>query len=358
MKPLGTRTTFGLTGGACALVALTAALAAAPALAGPPPCQAKNVRTAVEYKGASALATAITDAASGDTINVYGTCYGNFRINKDLSLQGQGKNATLDGNQTGRVLRVGAGTTTVRALKITNGKTTGLGGGIYVGSAAVLENVLVTGNEGGLNNFGGGIEADLNSSLTLVGSKVTGNTAGSSGGIDIFTGAKVSITNSTVSGNHATGATAEGCAFGDPLVHYNCAGGIWNYHGTLALTNSTVAGNDAGYRGGGLRNDAEFQGGSQIDGFTLLGGSTTISSNSAGNQGGGIWATARTPNPSPPPDFLPVNPNGTIKAADGTASYKDPVTGATLPAWTGSVSGNTPDQCFPTLALGSSTCAG
>lgn len=338
MRILRKRSAFGLAAFTAGLAAATAGLVASAAVAGPAPCQTKNVRTGIEYKGASALTNAITAAASGDTINIWGTCYGNFRVNQDLTLRGQGKNATLDGNRQGRVLRIGGGTVTVRDLTITNGQTTSLGGGIYVGTAAVLTNVRVAGNSAGTNNFGGGIEADFHSSLTLVDSTVSGNTAGGSGGIDMFM-AKASLTNSTVSGNHATGATTDGCAFGGTF--YSCAGGIWNYHGTLALTNSIVSANTAAYRGGGMRNDATLDGaGNPTDGITILSGSTKISSNTAGDQGGGIWA----------------NVAKGIFAADGTATYPDPITAATLPAWTGSVTGNNPDQCFPAVTIGSTAC--
>jgi hypothetical protein len=332
------RPALGLAALIAGLAAATTALVTSAAVAAPPPCQAKNVGTGVEYKGASALANAIAAAGAGDTISVWGTCSGNFRVNQNLTLRGQGNNATLDGNKQGRVLRIGGGTVTVRDLKITNGQTTSLGGGIYIGTAAVLINVLVTGNAGGTNNFGGGIEADFHSSLTVINSTVSGNTAGGSGGIDAFM-AKVSITNSSVTGNHATGATTDGCLFGG--VYYSCAGGIWNYHGTLALTNSVVSGNDAAYRGGGMRNDASLDGdGNPTDGITILAGTSAIGSNIAGNQGGGIWANVA---------------NG-VFGADGTATYTDPISGATLPAWTGSVSGNLPDQCSPTLTIGSTTC--
>jgi hypothetical protein len=338
MRILRKRSAFGLAAFTAGLAAATAGLVASAAVAAPAPCQTKNVRTGIEYKGASALANAITAAVTGDTINIWGTCYGNFRVNQDLTLNGQGKNATLDGNRQGRVLRIGGGTVTVRDLTITNGQTTSLGGGIYVGTAAVLINVRVAGNSAGTNNFGGGIEADFHSSVTLVDSTVSGNTAGGSGGIDMFM-AKASLTNSTVSGNHATGATTDGCAFGGTI--YSCAGGIWNYHGTLALTNSVVSANTAAYRAGGIRNDATLDGGGNpTDGITILSGTTKINSNTAGDQGGGIWA----------------NVAKGIFAADGTATYADPITAATLPAWTGSVMGNTPDQCFPAVTIGSTAC--
>ncbi len=339
IKLLHKRPALGLAALTVGLAAATAGLGASAGVAGPAPCQTKNARTGIEYKGASALTNAITDAVSGDTISIWGTCYGNFRVNQNLTLRGQGKNATLDGNKQGRVLRIGGGTTTIRDLTITNGQTTSLGGGIYVITAAVLMNVGVVGNAAGTNNFGGGIEADFHSSLTLINSTVSGNTAGGSGGIDMFM-AKASLTNSTVSGNHATGAATDGCLFGG--VIYSCAGGIWNYHGTLALTNSVVSGNAADYRGGGMRNDATLDaGGTPTDGITILSGTTRLTSNTAGNQGGGIWA----------------NVAKGVFAADGTATYADPITAATLPAWTGSVAGNAPDQCSPALTIGSTTCA-
>jgi len=331
--------------GALGLAASSVVFAAPAAVAGPPPCQTKNVRTGVEYKGASAVTTAITEAAAGDTISIWGTCYGNFTVSKNLTLRGQGRNATLDGNKQGRVLRINAGTTNLRNLTITNGQTTSLGGGIYVATAAVLVNVLVTGNSAGATQFGGGIEADLGSSLTLIDSTVSGNTAGGSGGIDMFR-AKATLIDSAVTGNHATRApstVSDGCNFAD--VYYACAGGIWNYQGTLALVDSTVSGNTAAYRGGGIASYVRFVDGNPVSGLTILSGATSISSNTAGDQGGGIFASTTS-----------ASTTIGVVAADGTATYKDPISASTLPAWTGSISGNTPDQCSPTLTIGGATC--
>ena len=333
-----------------ALVALAVGLVAPAALAGPRQCLAQNTSTNSHY---SALSDAIAAASAGDTITVNGACHGNFAIDKDLTLQGQGTNPALDGDSLGRVLTITGGTTTLNDLSITHGKTSNAGGGIYVSSAAALDNVVVRENVAGRNNFGGGIEVD-GADLTLMNSTVKENTAGSSGGIDIAFG-NVTLNNSTVTENAAKSALTDGCAFGD--VVYSCAGGIWNYHGMLALENSTVNANTAGYRGGGLRNDATFVSGSPTDGVLILSGSTTIESNKTRNQGGGIWASGRVANTSPPPTFVPFDPNGSVQAADGTATYKDPVNNTTLPLWTGSVFGNAPDQCFPVLTIGTFSCS-
>jgi hypothetical protein len=336
------------------------AVLAPTAVGKPPPCQTKNERTGIEYKGASPLVTAIGAAQPGDTISVWGTCAGNFALAMDLTLQGRGKNATLDGNQTGRVLDISAGTTTIRNLAITNGRTDGPGGGIWIelGASAALFDSVVRNNTAGSDTFGGGIDVD-GTSLLLVRSAVTGNSAGGSGGIDMDF-STVSLVSSSVTGNaatHAPSTTPDGCAFSGTI--YACSGGIWNFHSVLSLTDSTVSSNTSAYRAGGLRTDSTVSSGVVTDGITYLAGSTTFASNAAANaadggQGGGIWARARQAG-------VNVDPSPAFRVAGGSTFYTDPLTGATLPAWTGSLSLNTPDQCFAAgpssvLTLGTHTC--
>jgi hypothetical protein len=335
---------------AVALVAIAVTFVVPAAVGGQPSCAVSNTRN---HKGFSSLQQAVDAAKAGDTLEVKGTCVGSTTVDRDITLSGVTNNAfpgppTLDGNAQGRVLSINSGTTTIRNLTITNGRTTGLGGGIYVATAAVLIDVLVTGNSAGATQIGGGIEADLGSKLTLVDSTVSGNTAGSSGGIDMFR-ATATLINSSVTANHATRAPSsepDGCGFGDPLVVYSCAGGIWNYQGTLALVDSTVSGNTAAYRGGGIASYVRFfANGTPRSGLTILSGVTSIGSNTASDRGGGIWANTA----------ISSSTIGVV-AADGTATYRDPIAGSTLPAWTGAVSGNTPDQCSPVLTIGSTTC--
>ena len=347
---------FGLIAFVLAVMALMmVALMAPAASAAPPSCQTQNVRTGVERTGPRALATAITTAASGDTITVSGTCLGNFALDKDLTLEGKRGAATLDGNRTGRVLHITAGKATIRDLVITNGRTDGDGGAILIdaGAAAELVDTTVRGSTAGSGSFGGGIEA--NGNLLLIRSEVTKNSAGSSGGIDMNGPARVSLIGSSVTENTAThvpGSPGDGCGFADETgtLRFACAGGIWNFNGTLSLTDSTVNENTAAYRGGGLRTSSTISGNVVVSGITLLAGSTTIDGNTAGDKGGGIFV--RLSPVSTPSETA----SRTFRVADGSPSYTDPLTGSTLPAWTGSVSGNTPDQCFPTLTLGTHSC--
>ncbi len=263
--------------GALALAAGMVAILAPTAVGGPAPCQTKNVRTGVEYKGATPVATAISEASAGDTINVWGTCVGNFQVGKSLTLKGQGKNATLDGGGAATVLHITDGTTTVDGLKITNG-------------AADVSSP----DNGGDCCVGGGIAV--------------------SGPIDTDFGT-ITLTGSTVSGNTVTNGSA---------------GGIWNFGGTVTLNNSTISGNSAANpsttlaRGGGIRNQSALAGTVVVSQATLtLSGATKITGNQA-EQGGGISN----------------RPSSTVLASN----------------WTGSISGNTPDQCNPTLTIGSTTC--
>lgn len=102
-------------------------------------------------------------------------------------------------------------------------------------------------------------------------------------GIELaFSLARVTLTNSTVSGNSAT----EGSG-----------GGISNEGGTLTLTNSTIAGNTAVRNGGGIFGRATLTN-STISGNTAIRGggiagsatltNTTVAGNSGTEEGGGI----------------------------------------------------------------------
>lgn len=340
---------IGLASFALAVATACSALIAPGAIGGPPSCAISNART---HKGYDALQAAVDAAKAGDTLEIKGTCVGSTSVDRDITLKGVVNKAfpgtpTLDGNQSGRVLNITAGEATIRNLVIANGRLPdGDGGGILIGAgaSAALVDSVVRANAAGSGSFGGGIEA--NGNLLLIRSAVTGNTAGSSGGIDMNF-ATVSLVSSSVTDNEAThvlGSPGDGCGFGGP-DRFACGGGIWNFNGTLSLTDSNVSRNTALYRGGGLRTSSTIQGDQAVAGITLLAGSTRIDSNVAGDQGGGIFVRL-------PQETASL----TFRVADGSPSYTDPLTGSTLPAWTGSVSGNTPDQCSPVLTLGAHTC--
>ena len=88
------------------------------------------------------------------------------------------------------------------------------------------------GQGGGIYNDG----LDGSARMTITNSTISGNTAWPGGGIS--NNGTMTITNTTLSGNSDNG--------------YNIGGGILNY-GTLTIANSTLSGNSA-YSGGAIYN--------------------------------------------------------------------------------------------------------
>jgi hypothetical protein len=289
------------------------ALGVSPAGAAKPACAIDNAATHTEYV---TVQDAVNAAAPGATLEIKGVCAGSTVIQRDVVLKGVASKAfgpaTLTGANAGRVLRINApSTTTVRGLTLTGGNTTD-GGAIIVrgGAAARVENSLIYGNTA--SGFGGGIEVFPTGTLTVTNSVVRDNQAASSGGIDSDHGT-VTVVSSAVRDNTASGGA--NCVNGE----FSCAGGLWNYGGTMTLRDTVVSGNSASYRGGGVRNQTPT-GDPGPGGVLTLIGATTISGNHAGDSGGGV-----------------NDVNGVYDAI----------------AWTGSVFSNTPDQCSPAVpALG------
>jgi hypothetical protein len=158
-------------------------------------------------------------------------------INTNLTIEGAGSAITVNGGGN-RVFLIEAGhSVNIDALTITGGvaPTSGVGGGIF--------------------NYG---------SLSLTDSTVTANHAAFGAGIFNATAATMTMSGDTVNNNATTGGTG---------------GGILN-EGTLTITDSTIAANVA-HRGGGIANDG-----------VLKIGNSTVASNTvtgAGADGGGIF---------------------------------------------------------------------
>jgi hypothetical protein len=146
------------------------------------------------------------------------------------------------------------------------------GGGIYncFGTLTVIDSII-TGNKirggNGIFGYGGGIYNCPSSTLTLINTTVSNNSAEIGGAI--CNGGALTIINSTFSGNVA-------------LQH---SGGAIDSYGFLNIINSTFSGNSSGSngQGGAIRNGGLFD-----SSGTLLINNSTFSGNSAG-QGGGIF---------------------------------------------------------------------
>src|SRR5207302_9370163 len=147
-------------------------------------------------------------ASHGNVINLTSALPG---INTNMTVQGPGATILTVRRDTGgdyRIFTVGSGVTaTISGLTITNGNANGIG----------------------IENFGGGI-LNNGTQLDISACVITGNVSGEGGGLDAQSGT-VTVTNSTVSSNSASGVSGEG-------------GGIFTNSGvTLNITGNTIRGN-------------------------------------------------------------------------------------------------------------------
>jgi hypothetical protein len=242
------------------------------------------------------LRYAIMNATDGDaiTFGVTGTIDLTGALpdlTHSISIEGPGASPMTVRRDTGGNYRIftvdGDTTVSICGLTITNGYLTGnddfFGGGIANFGTLTLSNSTVAGNRvgelystagdgGGIANFG---------ILTLSNSTVAGNGAygySVAGGGGIYNMDDLTVRCGTISGNQAEFENFE--------HQGGSGGGIDNKGGTVTISNSTVAGNDAGNRepgdGGGIYNDM---------GGTLTLNNATVSANSDGDffGGGGIY---------------------------------------------------------------------
>ena len=196
------------------------------------------VVTNTNDSGPGSLRQALAIANDGDTIDAAGVSgvitltSGQLLVEKRVTINGAGADVlAVDGNATSSVFQIGTGAAApnvaISGLTIRNAQG-GFGGGILNGSGATLTitNSTISGNTAA---FGGGI---FNSGpLTIANTTVTGNTASEGGGI--YSNGSLTIINSTISGNTVN----------------SDGGGIFNI-GTVAITNSTLSSNSASFGGG------------------------------------------------------------------------------------------------------------
>ncbi len=181
-----------------------------------------------------------------------------------LTIDGAGQSVTISGNDAVRLFSVGAGATlNLQNLTLANGRAS-TGGGVRNGGTLQASNCIFASNVSTTTVMGlggGAIYNDNHTTLMVSRSVFSDNRAAmAGGGIFVRAGGAVTITQSTFSGNSASGS-----------------GGISNDNGTMIVTGSTFSGNSATSGGGGIGN-----------GGTLTVTNCTFSGNSAGTYGGGI----------------------------------------------------------------------
>lgn len=290
---------------ACLAVLLTAGTASA---AGTVNCAPYGTATAADVQ---------TAAASGGTVTIDGVCKGTVHLSSSVTLRGGTPSASsgLNGNGVGPVVLVDNGASvTLLNLLVTGGQCKCEGAGVEVrGSTLTVAGSKVTGNTA--SSFGGGIDGTSDfstgqqSSLNVADSTVTANTGFWGGGI-MSNGASLTLTRTKVSGNTSDGPGGGIAQFG-PLtmssstISGNSGGsgaGIFIEDVPASISRSTISGNTGSGSGGGIF---------YADGPGLTVSNSTIDHNTA-SEGAGIFNLAFYTDSS-------VTLNSTTVSANGAA---------------------------------------
>jgi hypothetical protein len=213
---------------------------------------------------------AISVASPGDSIIVAAATYTeNLTIGSSLNVIGSGANTTIiDGGAVNRVVNISGGTVTLAGLTLRNGAVAygygGVGAGILNGGTLFVTASTITEN-----------------SITVI-CPVHSTCHAAGGGIYNSTGAKLTISNSTIAAN----TVLANCHFSPCSITILDGGGIYNA-GSLVMTNSTIAQNAVQHTfgffglptGGGISNR----------GPAIISNSTISGNSAAANRGGDIW---------------------------------------------------------------------
>ncbi len=248
----------------------------------------------------TSLRSQVAAAAPGGTVTLSAATYtlsSPIIIDKSLTIQGAGRTSTFI--QSGasaaaavsslfRVIPASAATITFSNLtmRYALNSTAATAGAAYHGgavladpsnTAAVLNITDCTISDSTSSYGDGGGIAVRRGTLNLTNSTVSTNTVndGCGGGIFAGAGATLTITGSTISGNHANGTIGDGggiCLLGPGGSTVSSIGGT-----------STISGNTAAYDGAGIYTTAP-----------LTVGSVSYAGNSAGRYGSNLWNDSGT----------------------------------------------------------------
>ena len=209
-----------------------------------------ELNTALQCANSNATADTITLTSDVTLTQMSDSSLGNsglVPITSEITLAGAGytigrdSSYSCDGSDPAfrHLLITASGNLTLSNLTLSNGcllgsDATAYGGAIHNSGTLMLSQSQLTNSRA---YVAGALWNGATGSATIEQSTISGNTAGSGGGI--INSNNLLLRNSTVSNNTATSLQA---------------GGIWNASGTLQLLYSTVAANTAPSRGGGVLN--------------------------------------------------------------------------------------------------------
>ncbi|MGD0244612.1 MAG: hypothetical protein ABSB59_30395 [Streptosporangiaceae bacterium] len=236
----------------------------------------------------TALGNQITDCTfRGNTAAGSGGAYWEWSNGTSIS------QSTFEGNKaaTGGALYLDDQGSVITATGVRGNDATGDGGGIVDGPGGAPVPILgstIAGNHAG--GAGGGLDEESSGLLGQVTNTIiAGNSAADGGGIIDGGGVSIDYAGDTIAGNRASGDggginASSSVLFAGPVLFHRHAGGI-HYGRDLApdypsvsFNDSTISGNSAGGRGGGIHNQGSFSA-----------SRTRITGNRAAHGGGGIY---------------------------------------------------------------------
>ncbi|HZS14236.1 MAG TPA: choice-of-anchor Q domain-containing protein [Candidatus Dormibacteraeota bacterium] len=223
-------------------------------------------------------AVAAADAlGSGSTVVIDFAVKGPFDVgtNGSLNVSG-GEDLTIQGASDGSTVVDGGGLVrpfSESAISCPRGSTT-----LTLSMLTVTNGHAAASTAGPDDGFGGGIDVDCGNALHVVDSTFSKNTADNGGGaIDDNTTSTVTVLRSAVTGNTASGAILASPPDGGGGIELSTAG-------TLTVIDSTLSGNQSAWDGGGIF---------AVTGATMTLVNDTVAGNTApSGKAGGISAAA------------------------------------------------------------------
>ncbi|MCA9653777.1 MAG: right-handed parallel beta-helix repeat-containing protein [Myxococcales bacterium] len=191
-----------------------------------------------------------------------GTYVETLSIAHDLQLVSEGGPTvtTIDGNDGGPTVSVGAGTVSITGLTITGGSSVGLGGGLSITGTdpVTVTDCLIVGNQ---SSDGAGIYTYSGAQLSLQQTTVAENLGEIGGGL-MFQGSSLSVSQCTFTDNISGEVGGGMVIFGLPAVQLSDTaitdnqsldgGGLAVEAASLDLQDCTIERNSASSSGGGL----------------------------------------------------------------------------------------------------------
>ena len=196
---------------------------------------AGTLRWAIGQANASNVADTIVFSSLFNTPQTITLTGGSLLLTETATttITGPGANLlSVNGDGKSRVFDIDGASAAISALTITGGSADEGGGLRNEGGTLSLTDATVSGNSA--TKEGGGLATLFGGTSTLIDCTVSGNTAPAGGGLSNAS-STLTLTNSTLSGNTATGD----------------GGGLYNTGGAATLTNVTISANSA-VTGGGV----------------------------------------------------------------------------------------------------------